>query len=56
MREWKKPVSITMPPSLALELRIQAAIRNKSRSALICEFAVLGLERLKAQEGRAGSE
>jgi len=38
MRNRTIPVSISMPPALALRLRVLAAQKNKSRSQLVCEL------------------
>jgi len=38
MRQRTIPVSISMPPALALRLRVQAAKNDKSRSQFVCEI------------------
>jgi predicted DNA-binding protein len=38
MRNRTVPVSISMPPKLALRLRVLAAQNNRSRSQLVCEL------------------
>lgn len=38
MRKRVVPVSISMPPDLALQLRVLAAQKNRSRSQLVCEM------------------
>ena len=45
-------VSIAMPPELALQLRIAAAVKNESRSKFVCDMLTATLAKNKPEHDK----